>query len=435
MKIKYIEIENIGKIIKEKIIIDQPLILFFGKPRQGKTTILNIIKYVLGLVPPKDVLRHGTDKGHGLIVFDNSSVKRTFQRTKQGTIIASKIQFILDGVLQDDPKKAIKQFLNPFLLDQNFFIDKSELEKNRYFTELFNIDTSGINSDIKTTDEAAKLLRATIKAYGEIDITPIEKPDLYALKKERIKILDEYARKKLVLDKENVEIEKYNEKHNLNERDLSSTDKEIEELKAKLCDARERHEKLLNWLAESKLKDPLPPMPLPETKKVDEDISNAKADKIKYERYLENKTRYDEKRRKNLELSEQETQLRELRANKVKKLADVSDKCGVPGLAFDENAVAKYKGSTLGMISGSEAIELSSALKSLYPEGFGIELIDGAESAGMIYGNDFGEPVQRYIDKAKNEKSTILATVVGKSPAKIPEGVGVFIVEDGKLKQ
>lgn len=427
MKINSIELENIGKIIKEKIIIDQPLILFLGKIKQGKTTILNGIKYALGAVPPKDVLRHGIDKGHVLVTFDNSSIKRTFRRKNDGTIKSDKIQFILDGVLQDDPKKTIKQFLNPYLLDQNFFIDKSELEKNRYFVELFDVDVSGIDKDINKTDEAAKLMRATVAAYGEIDITPVEKPDIYALKKERTKILDVYNENKRKIDADNEDIE-------YEQTERKRCIESIAEKKLQLAKINLEINEVNKYLATLKERDILPPIPLPDTKKIDEDISDAKATNEKYKRYLENKERYDEKQSKNFKLAEIETQLRKLRANKVKKLADVSDKCGVPGLTFDANAIAKYKGSTLGMISGSEAIELSSALKSLYPEGFGIELIDGFESSGAIYGNEFGEPVQHYIEKARREKATILATVVGKKPAEVPEGVGVFIVKNGTLK-
>jgi len=161
MKIKYIEIENIGIIPKEKIVIDQPLVLFFGKPMQGKTTILNGIKYALGNKFPADILRHGTDKGYIKINFDNSSIRRDFYRAKDGTIKAKKIVYILNGELQDKPADAIKQFLNPYILDQNFFINMKELDQKRYLIELFDADTSEIDSEIKTTDEAAKLLRAT----------------------------------------------------------------------------------------------------------------------------------------------------------------------------------------------------------------------------------------------------------------------------------
>jgi len=442
MKIRSLQIENIGIIIKEEIIFNEPLMLFIGKIKQGKTTILNTVKYVLGGKYPKDILRHGTDKGYGLIKFDDSSIKRVFRRKKDGTITADKIEFILNGELQDDPTKDIKRFLNPFTLDQNFFIDKSELEKNRYFVELFGVDVSGIDKDIKSTEQAARDLRTTISAYGEIDITPVEPADGYALKKERTKILDAYASEKLVLDKENEEIRRKNDLIAKSGDEILDIDEFINHKRTKILELENEIRVLTQnkleheqYIKENKIKNTLPPIPLPNTEKIDEKISDAKAQNERRKRYLENKERYDEKQKKRLELSEQEKQLRKLRDSKVKKLADVSDKCGVTGLTFDENAVAKYKGSTLGMISGSEAIELSSELQRLYPEGFGIELIDGAESTGMIYGSEFGEPVKFYIDKANSDETTILATIVGEKPAVVPGGVGVFIVKGGTLEK
>lgn len=433
MQIKSLEIENIGKIIKEKIIFNEPLILFIGEIKNGKTTILNTVKYVLGDKFPKDVLRHGTNKGHGLITFDNSSIKRVFRREPDGTIKADKIQFVLDGVPQDEPTRAIKQFLNPFTLDQDFFVKKTELERNRYFIELFGVNTTEIDKEIKSTDEAAKLLRAIVKTYGKIDVTPVEPVDGYALKKKRQKLFDVYASKKLVVDKENGEISSNNSQWDDREDSIRVNNLSIKEMKKQILKMEEENKTYRIWIKNNPKKDILPPIPLPDTIEIDEKINDAKAINEKRIRYLENKERYDEKQRKSLELSEQEKQLRELRKGKVNKLAEISDKCGIKGLVFDESG-AKYEGFSLGMISGSQEMKLSSALRYLYPEGFGIELIDRAESTGMIYGSEFGEPVNFYIEKAKREKTKILATVVGEKPAVVPAGVGVFIVKDGAIK-
>jgi len=337
--------------------------------------------------------------------------------------------------LQKRPTDAIKQFLNPFLLDQYFFAKKSELEKNRYFIELFNVDVTKIKKDITDTDQAAKILRAKIDTYGEIDITPIEKVDVYAFTKQRNNILNKYASDKLVLDEaneviknDNIQISKFKER-----RDEIVIEKEKAELLLKCLN--NEYRKVCDWIGENPDVEILPNIPLPETAEIDEKISDAKMTNVKHERYLENKTRYDEKQSKNIELSVIEKQLRELRANKVKQLAEISDKCGIEGLVFDENAVAKYEGSTLGMISKSQVMRLSSALNDYYPPGFGLKLLDGAESLG------FGLPdlkrvknVQIYIDRAKKDESTILATVVSDKPASVPDEVGVFMIEEGEIK-
>src|SRR5208283_4244436 len=101
------------------------------------------------------------------------------------------------------------------------------------------------------------------------------------------------------------------------------------------------------------------------------------------------------------------------------------DTCGIKGLSFDETGNFIYQGTTAGMISDSQIMRLSSELSALYPEGFGIDLIDRGES--------LGRSIFEFVDRAKEENKTILATIVGERPAKIPANVGVFVVEDGKL--
>lgn len=85
------------------------------------------------------------------------------------------------------------------------------------------------------------------------------------------------------------------------------------------------------------------------------------------------------------------------------------------------------KGETeAGMLSTSQMMKLSSQLSALYPEGFGLDLIDRAES--------LGKSIFAFVDRAKAENKTILAAVVGEKPAEVPEEVGVFVVEGGVIK-
>ena len=44
-------------------------------------------------------------------------------------------------------------------------------------------------------------------------------------------------------------------------------------------------------------------------------------------------------------------------------------------------------------------------------------------------GAEFG-----FVKRAEEEKITILATIVGEKPANVPENIGVFVVEKGKIK-
>jgi hypothetical protein len=78
------------------------------------------------------------------------------------------------------------------------------------------------------------------------------------------------------------------------------------------------------------------------------------------------------------------------------------------------------------MLSTSQILKLSHELSALYPEGFGLDLIDRGES--------LGKSIFDFIEKAKREDKTILATIVGERPAQTPPEVGVFVVENGKVK-
>ena len=52
---------------------------------------------------------------------------------------------------------------------------------------------------------------------------------------------------------------------------------------------------------------------------------------------------------------------------------------------------------------------------------------------GKVAKEKAGELAGEYVDKAKREESTILATIVGEKPAQVPENIGVFVVENGEL--
>ena len=53
----------------------------------------------------------------------------------------------------------------------------TELERKRYFIELFGVDTSNLDQQIATAESSARDLRWKLKGYGEIDLTPIERID------------------------------------------------------------------------------------------------------------------------------------------------------------------------------------------------------------------------------------------------------------------
>ena len=46
MIVTELKIKNVGLIVDETIPLNKPLILFYGEIRQGKTTILNAVRWV-----------------------------------------------------------------------------------------------------------------------------------------------------------------------------------------------------------------------------------------------------------------------------------------------------------------------------------------------------------------------------------------------------
>lgn len=178
MKITKLEIQNLGMIEDMVIPIDKPLVLFYGSIRQGKTTILNAVKWCFGGAFPDDIIRHGQNEARVKLSFENGSVERTWYRQNDGGIKARDIVLVIDGEVKKRPVTLLQSMINPFLLDQDHFRKMNETDRRRYLVELFDVDTKDIDAELTKTEQAARDLRAIVKAYGSIDITPVKKPDL-----------------------------------------------------------------------------------------------------------------------------------------------------------------------------------------------------------------------------------------------------------------
>ncbi|MGC8495058.1 MAG: AAA family ATPase [Syntrophobacteraceae bacterium] len=125
MKVKKLAIKNIGIIADTTLELDQPLILFYGDLMQGKSTLLNAIKYAFGGSYPSDIIRHGEQEASVAIWFDECSISRTWYRSKEGHVADRPISFIRDGLPVNRPVEQIKRFLNPFLLDNEYILNRS----------------------------------------------------------------------------------------------------------------------------------------------------------------------------------------------------------------------------------------------------------------------------------------------------------------------
>lgn len=459
--VKRLKIQNIGLIESETIELNRPLLLFYGEIRQGKTTILNCVRWVCGGPFPSDIIRHGQKEGSIDLELDNGVISRSFYIAKDGkTTKARDVIFVKDNKPVASPVKAIQAMLNPFLLDQDYLRNMNELERKRYFAELFKVDTSEIDAELATSESAASALRSELKGFGEIDVTPVERVNVDALKLQlgqlradnqaKIAILENQlaaadAAHQEALRSTDAAITKavtHNARWDTTAAEVTKTDDQIEQLLAQIASLRASRDTLNRWCNDNP-KQEVPGRPAaPDTSKIKQEIldlrdSNdmrvlteklnaAAAQNVRAEQYERNLERSRARAAKQTELDGREKRQRELRAAKLAKLSEVSQSTGIPELAFDANGEFTYQGTQAGMLSTSQIMELSSKLSALYPEGFGIELLDRGES--------LGKSIFEFVERAKAEDITILATIVGERPATTPPEVGVFVVEKGKIK-
>jgi DNA repair ATPase RecN len=424
MKVKRVIIKNIGMIADTTIDLDKPLILFYGDLMQGKTTLLNSVKWAFGGKYPTDIIRHGQAEASVTIVFDRGSLTREWYVTRDGSKTNDRpIVFILDGKSVKRPVDEIKKFLNPYLLDNEFFKNKDELERKKYLVDIFAVDTTELDAEATRAESDARDLRAKVKSYGEIDTREVRLLNVEAAKAEIAGIRADYDFLRTYHDNE---IESIREEYSISVRKADAHNEAAATRKKQI----EEH---LKWLSDNPPIDfvvaptapthPKAPVP-PDTAELEAKISRGEANRVLYEAYQARLTKAAEKAADEKQLSDLEAKQRDIKKKKIAKLAEI-DTGGIKNLSFDENGNFIYEGTQASMLSTSQIMRLSGELSSLYPEGFGLELIDRAESLGKsIFG---------FIERAQREEKSILATIVGEKPAIVPENVGVFVVEKGQL--
>ena len=288
----------------------------------------------------------------------------------------------------------------------------NEPSRKRYFIELFGVDTVTIDTDLKALEDTAKDLRITIKAYGEISTDKVEPVNIEGLEADKKKIIDAHEENYNTVFKENERKRKLDE-------DRTRGINRLREIEAEA-------ERIENWL-KANLGEEFEEVPiLPDTTDIDKQIGEGREQNVRYQQYLKDQGAISLKAEAQDDLTDKDEQIRDLRSDKAALLAGINDKCTIKGLTFDEAGNFEYEGTTAGMLSTSQLMRLSSELGGLYPEGFGLELIDRGES--------IGKDIFLFVNRAKDENKTILATIVGERPADIPEEIGVFVVDNGEIK-
>lgn len=425
--ITHLQVHNIGPIGDVDIRIDKPLVLFYGEIRQGKTTLLNAVRWAFGGAFPDDILRHGQDEGHIQIDLSNASLRREFYRAKDGTTKARAITFIRDGQAIKKPVDELRKLLNPFHLDPNHFAAKSDRDRRAFLLSLMPVDTAEHDAAIETLESKASTLRAEIKAAGEIDTAAVAPPpDEQALKNQRAAALEEWEEEKARVEALKNAAWGRAQMRAVALKRQAEIAGEMDALEVKLAELHAESERLGDALeANPEIDAPEPPA-RPDTSWIDDALADAKAQAVRYEAYQQRLQQAVAVERKRADLREMKAQTRDLRAERLSKLSEASAACPIPGLRYDEQGWPVYEDTAMDMLSTSQLMDLSHALSGLYPEGLGIELLDRGES--------LGESIFAYVEEARKHERTILATIVGRRPAQVPEDVGVFVVKDGTVE-
>ena len=435
IRITSITVRNLGPIADAAIQIDnKPLVIFYGEVRQGKTTILNAVRWALGGTFPDDIIRHGADEAMARIDFAEGGVagwcsRSWYKSAKDGSLKAREIEFVRGGAkVKGRVADAVKGLLNPFQMRQGFFSDMGETERRKYMAEMFGVEDPTADAELLALDSKAKELRAVLTGFGEIDLTePAPIPDVAKIKAERDAMASQYAAECKRVQDSNDAAKEHNSARSLGLHKIEEWKREVAELLKKARVLNDNISKGSAWLIENPQFIIMDPVAAPDTSALESQLADAAALRVRHEQHAANKTRAAQRDAKRAELAAAESRQKELRAAKVARLAEVGSKSGVAGLVFAENGGFTFEGADAGMLSTSQVMRLSELLSARYPEGFNLSLLDRGES--------MGKSIFALIERAAAEEKTILATVVGEKPAKTPDGVGVFIVYGGQVKQ
>lgn len=507
MKLISFQVQNLGPIEDVNLTIDKPLTTILGQPEAGKSTLLRSIIWACGGAFPSDILKHGCEEGFVDVRFENATLRREFYRGKDGATKARELQFVRDGQVVKRPVEELKKLLNPFLLDENFFVDKNEKERQLYLVEFLGVDTKAEDLAIKQLEEAARAARQAVDRLGErTPVTPCEAPDLVALQGERKRLSDEWqaavtakalrqreideterkrrdiideintfaeivAKAQTNLDTQTLEAEEaavardrldYSRvregidivalkriddlqrqieavKADWESQKAAAAAQEAEaitathrrfadrrtELAASIVAESEQLEASKAALAAIPVLEPLPE-PTLNTTEIDAKIAEAGQAQAKHTAYVAYKDWSIEKNDAVARQRTAEASLKEAREKKRAKLSALATTCPVQGMTFTDDGQPVFESTTMDMLSGSQARRLSSAIAALYPTELGIELVDGGER--------FSRRIAEYVEYAEKNNRKVLTTIVADEPVVVSDQIGVFVIEDGKLK-
>jgi hypothetical protein len=460
MKITRLTIHNVGIIEHFDMPVNKSLNLFYGDIKQGKTTILNAFRWAFGGEYPTDIIRHGQTEAFVEIAAVDEGVdvliRREWYVNKEGVTTNRPLVFRRAGVEQARPAETLKRFLNPFVMDDRYFVDMTALEKGRFLCRLFGIDTKAEDKAIGQMSEEASQLRIKIRAYGEIipvEVKPVDTTELTKLRRMNVEAceadraaatqslnfaLGQWRSECEGVEARNAAAIKANDTRAIVVQRMDAANERKLALVAELAEIDANLVKGGVWLADHEYK-PLESAPArpdlsalearcsasPDVEAIDQRIQQAGAVNEQYKQYLRDKARHSEKEADERCLIDLERQQAQLKADKVAKLARLGAESGIPSMEFLDGGDFIFDATSSAMLSDSQQMSLTEYLKDKYPDGLNVSLVDRGES--------LGKSVMTLVERARVRQSTIFCSVVGERPANVPDDIGAFVVEKGKV--
>jgi len=409
MKIIGLKVDGIRKLsCIEMEFKDKGLIQIKGKNKQGKTTVLDTIEWLItgNKALNSDIIQHGKESAVAVAIIGDYQIRRVTGKQNKFEVKNLKTGMVEKGEVQN----FISTFINELTLNPRPFLDKTPQQQLKFCMDLFKIDYSAIDKELVTLESERTFVGRELKSFGEVVLPQaVKEVDVNALFNQRKEIeqrnsvlMAEYQSQK---DEELKEIESFNKEQRTRASYLTQLKSnisqsrtyennlvaEIERLELQLKQARESLENQTKNTFE--LQQKYDNAPTPETEKpllsflsapelestsdIDVKIQNAQAINEKARNYIQALGRQTMKAAKDAEYIEYTGKIVALRDKKLEMLRAV--KTGVNGLEIREEGLY-YNGVYSENWSDSESLRISSELCIAQLPALRAIFIDRAES-------------------------------------------------------
>lgn len=440
----------------------QGLIPIYGKNRQGKTSILDFILWMIygnkELNP--DIIGKDKDRIKGILKLDKYEIVREFPRKGTPKL---KVKNTETGKYEEgEVQNFLNAFINKLTIDTRPFLDETALGKLKYLLDLLGIDFTEINNTIKTLEQDRLIVGREFDKFGDLDEDAparVERVNTDKLFAERKKIeernrnnSEQYS---LAKQAEIEEIEKFNKEQREKQKNIESSQKlitenlsDISKTKETIADLKRQLSQAESWLTtlqntekelnevHSKLPKPEPEKPLktslpdwePEsTEAIDKQIQDANAVNVKadiYEKWVEKKT---EKEKKGKEYENYDRQIKDQRELKLEILRKA--KHGVKGLEIREDGLY-YNDTFSENWSDAESIRIISELA--------LSRLDREKQIEALFLDrfeSFDKDMRADLEKMCEDVGIqVVVTIVRNSTKEIDEDGAYFFIKDGSVE-